>query len=89
MGRMMPLDCLNCDGVIDWGDFGDDDAKPTCTCTPAPSPTLGFEIVTLLVSHGEHVRRLDEMAMNMVQDPSLLTLAEWWSYCAGETDVRP
>ena len=86
MGRMMPLDCLNCDGVIDWGDFGDDNAKPTCTCTPTP-PTMGF--VTLLVSHGEHVKRLSEMHHVIDRTVSLLTLAEWWSYCAGETDVRP
>jgi hypothetical protein len=28
----MPIDCGVCGGVIDWGDFGDDDSVLTCTC---------------------------------------------------------
>ena len=31
-GRLMPIDCGVCGGVIDWGDFGDDDSVPTCAC---------------------------------------------------------
>lgn len=35
MGRMLPIDCHLCDGVVDWGDFGSEnekDNKPTCKC---------------------------------------------------------
>jgi hypothetical protein len=32
---MLPYECVICDGILDYGDFGSDsnyDNKPTCTC---------------------------------------------------------
>jgi hypothetical protein len=35
-GRLLPIDCDDCGGVIDWGDFAGEDppSTPTCACPP-------------------------------------------------------
>ena len=42
MGRDLPLECDNCDGYLDWGDFGGyPEAEPTCTCPNSESLDAG------------------------------------------------
>ncbi len=65
MGRMMPIDCPRCGGVLDWGDFG---PGPVCDCKPTDWREIARELAGLL--RCSEIRRPDAHA----------PVAEWNRY---------
>lgn len=53
MGRTLPIDCLKCGGVIDWGDFGPDsnDGSVDTTCVCVSESFNDSMICTCFIGH--------------------------------------